>query len=447
MMYLSIALRNLRQGGRRTWLLGIALALVAGLLVQLLSLSNGVHDSMVRAATTLSAGHVNVSGFFKASPNSVSAPIVTKMSDVREFVARETSGVNFIIDRHRGWAKGVSDTSSMWVGLYGVEINSEKQLLNNLRAAQESDYIDGGGEARPGELRRLSEPNSIALFAGQAKRLRVKLGDQITLRTETLRGTSNTADLTVVAVIEDLGLLSSWNVLVPKQTILDLYGLEADSTGAIMLYLDNIEDAPTVRAELGEKLEKAGYKVMDHDPRPFFMKFETVSGQNWSGQKLDLTTWDDEVSFMKWVLTAIDGVSLVLILVLAGIIALGIMNAMWIAVRERTREIGTLRAIGMSRSGVLKMFVFEAAALGAIGATAGAVLSAALSLLADKIGISVPINTVQAILMSEKLHFVVNPMDLIYTISGFTLFCSLSAIWPAIRAARMRPITAIHTTE
>ncbi len=446
-MYLGIALRNLKQGGRRTWLLGIALALVAGLLVQLLSLSNGVHDSMVQAATTLSAGHVNVSGFFKASPTSASAPIVTRMSEVRAFVEKEAQGVDFIIDRHRGWAKGVSDTGSMWVGLFGVDITKEKQLLANLRSAPEADYRENGGTERPGDLRRLTEPNSIALFAGQAKRLQVGIGDRITLRTETLRGTSNTADLTVVAIAEDLGILSSWNVLVPKQTILDLYGLEADSTGAIMLYLDEIGDAPEVMADLSGKLEKAGYKVLEHDPRPFFMKFETISGQDWSGQKLDLTTWDDEVSFMQWILTAIDSVSLLLIMVLAGIIALGIMNAMWIAVRERTREIGTLRAIGMSQRGVLTMFILEAAALGAIGATTGALLSATFSVIADSIGISIPVTAVQSILMSETLHFVVKGTDLLYTIVGFTVFCAVSAIWPAVRAARMRPITAIHTTE
>ena len=43
-----------------------------------------------------------------------------------------------------------------------------------------------------------------------------------------------------------------------------------------------------------------------------------------------------------------------LIIVLLVIIAVGIMNTMWIAIRERTREIGTLRAIGMQRARVLR---------------------------------------------------------------------------------------------
>ena len=43
------------------------------------------------------------------------------------------------------------------------------------------------------------------------------------------------------------------------------------------------------------------------------------------------------------------------------------MNTMWIAIRERTREIGTLRAIGMQRGGVLRMFLFESFQMGLIG--------------------------------------------------------------------------------
>ncbi len=445
-MYLLIALRNLVQGGKRTWLLGIALALVAGLFVQLLALSNGVHDSMVRAATMLSAGHVNVSGFFKAT-SSQSAPIVTDMSKVKKIAEERIGDLAFVIDRHRGWAKVVSETNSMWAGLFGIEVAQEEQLLMQLDVALENEYRDDGKAVPAGDPRDLAKPNTAMMFATQAKKLGVTVGDRLTLRTETLRGVSNTVDLTIVAVMRDVGMMSNWNLFVPRTTILNLYGLQPDSTGAVMLYLNNIEDAPKVMAELRDVYTEAGYTVMDHDPRPFFTKFEVVSGQDWTGQKLDLTTWDDEVNFLKWVLTALDSISFLLILVLTGIIGIGIMDARWIAVRERTNEIGTLRAIGMSQKGVLTMFVLEASALGLIAATVGSLLSAISAIVVDAAEIPIPSEGVKAILMNDTLHYVVEPQQVIIAVVGFTVFCSLASIWPAMRAARLPPITAIHQTE
>ena len=68
-----------------------------------------------------------------------------------------------------------------------------------------------------------------------------------------------------------------------------------------------------------------------------------------------------------------------LVILLMVIVAVGIMNTMWIAIRERTREIGTLRAIGMQRTQVLWMFLIEAFLLGLAGTAAGRGLGAALS--------------------------------------------------------------------
>ncbi len=441
-----IALRNLRQGGKRTYLLGIALALVTGLLVTLMSLSNGINDSLVRAATTLAAGHINIAGFYKSTPKE-SAPIVTEMAPIKAIAEKNTPGLTRIIDRHRGWAKAISETGSMFAGLYGIDVAEETALFESLQVASESDYQDDGRADVRGDPRRLSEPNSVVLFAAQARRLGVTLGDRITLRTETLRGMSNTVDVEIVAVMQNLGMMSSWNLLLPKQTILDLYGLDPNSTGAIMLYLDDIEQSPVVMETLRTAFDEAGYTVMDHDPRPFFSKFEVVSGQDWTGQQLDLTTWDDEVSFMSWILTAIDSVSFLLVLVLAVIIAIGIMNAMWIAVRERTREVGTLRAIGMSRGRVLAMFMLEATVLGFIATTVGATLSVILVLSLEAAAIEIPVNAIRAILMSDTLHFVVSPTQIATAVIGFTLFAALAAVWPAVRAARLPPITAIQRTE
>ena len=105
--------------------------------------------------------------------------------------------------------------------------------------------------------------------------------------------------------------------------------------------------------------------MMEPNPQAFWMKFERVNREEWTGQKLDVTSWEDELSFMMWTLQALQGLSTVLLIILIAILVAGIMNTMWIAIRERTREIGTLRAIGMQRGSVARMFLVESAAAGA----------------------------------------------------------------------------------
>lgn len=445
-----MAWRNLRQGGRRTALLGAALSMVTGLLVLLMSLSGGVNDSMIEGATSLAAGHVNVAGFYKATPEE-GFPMITETGRVKEVARDAVDGLATVIDRHRGWSRVVSDRSSIWAALYGVDIAQETRLIETLRPAKLSSYVEDleglDGEAREGDIRDLAQPETAMLFATQARRLGVRVGDAMTIRTETLRGQSNTVDVRVVAVMDDLGLMSNWSIFLPKETILALYGLDEDTTGAVMLYLDDIERAPEVMERLRAAYAEAGFDVMEHDPRPFFAKFQTISGQDWTGQKIDITTWTDEVSFLVWVITAIDSVSFLLISILTLIIAVGIMNALWIAVRERTTEIGTLRAIGMSRRRVLGMFLTEALMLGLIGTVVGAVGGALLAVGIDALAIPIPSQAVQAILMNDRLHLLVGPGEVVAVIVGFTIVCGLSSLWPAARAARMPPITAIHITE
>src|SRR6202007_32780 len=97
-----------------------------------------------------------------------------------------------------------------------------------------------------------------------------------------------------------------------------------------------------------------------------------------------------------------DGLMYVLITVLLIIIAIGIMNSMWIAIRERTREVGTLRAIGMQRLRVLAMFMIEAFTLGAWGSLAGVVIGLVLALLINAAQVHVP-QGAQFFLMSNTI--------------------------------------------
>ena len=112
-------------------------------------------------------------------------------------------------------------------------------------------------------------------------------------------------DVTVVAIFKNIGILSNWSAFISQDTLTKLFQLGRDSTGSFMIYLKDIERAETVMSILREKLKSEGYEVMEHDPRPFFTKFEVTAGMAWTGQRLDPTIWSDEVTFLMWVLTAV----------------------------------------------------------------------------------------------------------------------------------------------
>jgi len=441
--YLHMAARNLLQARRRTALLGSALAGVSFLLVLLLALSQGVSETILHSATTISTGHVNIGGFYKAKPSDA-YPMITRVDEIREVVAASLEGVALVIDRNRGWGKMISEAGTVQVGMNGVDIAEESRLADQVQLAKESSYRDGGRDVVLGGVADLAQPNTGLIFAAQARRLDVTVGDQVTLSTESMGGSVNTADVRIVAVARDLGFASSWALFVPKQVVRDLYRLNDDTSGAVMVYLDDIDDSEAAMITLRGRLGEAGFELMEHQAEPFWRKFEVVGGEAWTGQKLDVTIWDDEVPFLTWVVGALRSISVLLVSVLLIIIIVGILNTMWIAVRERTGEIGTLRAIGMQRRAVLWMFLSEAAVLGSVATAAGALTGGGLAWLLNVAEIPIEVEAVRAILMSDSLRLSVSAGQILGAVAVFTFFTMLAALWPAYRASRLQPITAIH---
>jgi ABC-type lipoprotein release transport system permease subunit len=119
------------------------------------------------------------------------------------------------------------------------------------------------------------------------------------------------------------------------------------------------------------------------------------------------------------------------------------MNTLWIAIRERTREIGTLRAIGMQRRKVLWLFVLEAALLGLAGTGAGAAAATLLALGLNAAHLAVP-EAVQMFLMQRDLHLALAAGPILGAVALLTGVTTLFALFPALRAARLAPVTAMH---
>ncbi len=425
-----IAFLSLLEHRRRAFFLGAAVAAVTALLVLLNGLSAGIRSTLIDTATTLSTGHLNVGGFYKVTSGQA-GPVVVDYEKVKETVVKALPELDFTVERGRGWGKIVSDTGALQAGIGGIDIQREASFKSVLRI-------------KSGNIDDLAQPNTILLFEAQVKKLKVKVGDAITISAQTTRGVANTIDCRVVAVAEDVGLLSQWNVFVSNDSLRTLYQLRPGVTGAIQIHLkpQYQNDLAPLAARLRASLEKAGYRMMAPDPRPFWMKFESVTREDWTGQKLDVTSWEDELSFMMWTLSALNGISAVLMVILVAIVITGIMNTMWIAIRERTREIGTLRAIGMQRGSVVRMFLWESFLLGVFGAIAGAVVGAMTAGVLNSANIHVPLS-VQLFLMSDTLKLSVLPKALGGAIALISIVTGLAALYPALRAARLKPVDAM----
>jgi ABC-type lipoprotein release transport system permease subunit len=428
---LLIAVRNLLQHTRRTLLLGGAILGVTLLLVLLGSLGNGIKTTMLDAGLAMTCGHVNVGGFYKISSGTQPAPVIVRASaliaDVREAVPDAVS----VIDRGIAFAKIVSESDNLLAGVTGIDPAAEDDLERHLRVVK-------------GDIHRLSEvPNSILIFERQAKRLNVEVGDQVTLSAPIMKGQNNSLSVQVVAIAKDMGLMSIMASFVPKQTVTELYQLDPDTTGVIQVYIQDPSKARDVEARLRTALLAKGHALLDLDDRQFWTKFEPLAGEDWTGLRLDLTTWEGQMADMKWSITTFETITSILITILLLIIVLGVMNTMWITIRERTREVGTLRAIGMGRFRILAMFLMEMALLSGSASLLGVGAGVGLAQLLNALGIPVS-EGFQIFLMSDTLRLVISEPSLIMALVFVPVLTTLSALLPAITAARMRPVNAMH---
>lgn len=429
-MLFRIALLSLWQHRRRTLVLGSAIAGVTALLLIMLSISEGMNHSLIESSTTLMSGHVNVAGFFKVTSGQA-APVVTHAKQVAEVIRREVPELTYIASRGRGWAKVVSDQGSQMLGLAGVSIAEEPGLREVLKI-------------KAGRLDDLAKPNTVLLFEDQAAALEVRVGDAVTISAPTPRGVSNTIDVTVVAIAHNMGMMSQFSCFLNAGTLVKLYQLNEDTTGALQVYLatSDLETVKRVQSRLRDALLRAGYLLMDDDPRAFFFKFENVSREGWTGQKLDLTNWHDEVSFVAWTVDLMSAVSFFLASLLLLVIGVGIMIVMWISIRERTREIGTLRAIGMQRTTVLVMFVTEGFLLGLLSTVAGTLAGLAITFSLNRAHLPVS-QGVQFVLLSDHLVLIPTVQWVLVTLLFITTVVTIISILPSFLAARLKPVTAM----
>jgi len=135
-----------------------------------------------------------------------------------------------------------------------------------------------------------------------------------------------------------------------------------------------------------------------------------------------LEMWSNMSSAVFLVMTIVAGISLV-------VGAIVIMNIMLVSVTERTHEIGVRKALGARRSDILRQFLAEAVALAFTGGALGVTVGVVFSLIAARLA-SMPV--------------VIRIWSVVLALAVASMIGIAAGVYPATRAARMDPVTALR---
>jgi putative ABC transport system permease protein len=271
------------------------------------------------------------------------------------------------------------------------------------------------GRSTPADIAALSSLEA----SSQAEQ---KEANHIEMLAATANGAPNVASLNVVRA-NNMGIKALDDVYMAmhlQQAQRLIYGSTEPQVTAIILQLRHTAQIPAARQRLQQLLssqfKEQPLEVLD------FQALNPIYGQ--TNQFMD--------SMFGF------------IAMLIGVIVLfTIGNTMSTAVMERTVEIGTLRAMGLRRSGIRRLFLCEAAVLGSAGAVLGVLFALAIAYLINHSGWTwTPPGYSYAYLILVRVGQDL-PL-LIGSVIGMLAVTVLSAWWPANRAARMQIVDALR---
>ncbi|WP_420475532.1 ABC transporter permease [Noviherbaspirillum sp. ST9] len=286
--------------------------------------------------------------------------------------------------------------------------------LNVLNCPQPPLRAHEGQDAAPADIAALSSLEKTDVQEPTRARIEILAAN--------VHGAPNVASLNVVKAeaqgvkeVDDVAVLMH---LTQAQKL--IYGNAAPQVTAVVLQLKHTNQIPVATARL-EQLLATSFR----DESLVVQEFTTLNP--FYGQSIGM--FDAIFSFIS--------------VLIAAIVLFTVSNTMSMAVMERTVEIGTLRAVGLRRSGIRRLFVFEGLLLGAIGATLGIAVSLGLALIVNHSGLTwLPPGRVEPVPLTVRLWG--ESGLIVSSAAGLILVAVLSAWWPANRAARLHVVDALR---
>lgn len=162
---------------------------------------------------------------------------------------------------------------------------------------------------------------------------------------------------------------------------------------------------------------------------------------------LRVVDWKQASGTLGQLVTVIRAVLLIAVAIIL-IVAMAIINnAIMMTTIERTREIGTLRAIGAQRAFVLRMFFIETMTIGLLASAAGSLLAVTLLSILNLKGIAAPSDFLSFIFGGPKLYPSVSAGAAVFAPVAVSLLALIFTLYPAFMASRISPAAAMQDRE
>ena len=161
------------------------------------------------------------------------------------------------------------------------------------------------------------------------------------------------------------------------------------------------------------------------------------------GMDLEVRDWSSLAVYYRQIIDLFSGISAVIGVIIFLVIVFGISNTMYMVVHDRTREIGTLRAMGDSRLQIILQFLTEGLLLGLLGALTALILSLVLIPLINALGIELPPGPGQS--DPIPVHIQPEALTVLWIMLMNAVIATAASLPPSLRAVRISIAEALRS--
>jgi putative ABC transport system permease protein len=432
-----IAILNLSRQKKRSFLLGGAIAFGILIITLVTSLSAGFLVNVQENFSSLLAGHIFIAGYEKTSSGLLVSIIHNDLALLDAIMNTPGVAARSVARRTEMSGNLIFEGENVAQSVSGVDWSEETALAGRLAIREGS--MEGF----------LANPNGLILNEKVAKRLKAEVGEVLLVQLRTITGQQNVGEFVLEATTVDTGILSTISAYAHRDHVNSLINLPPGDYTQLCITVANLVSvdaaADLVFASLQQKVDILPRVPLSGNAEEFQRQQRQLQESTWEGAKYRLATINDYLASVKQITQVMNIIATVVLVILFVIIMVGILNTFRMIVYERTREIGTLRALGMQRGAVRGLFLLEALFL----SLGGVLLGLAVYGLAAAVLSAIRFATDSAFavfLKNGRLLIAPDPVRIVAYLLAVAVITMLAALIPAVRAARMEPARSLRTT-